>query len=232
MEESVQEINSHPVTAPQTPSTHRKIIPLIVVALVTALLASLGTYFVMSSNQNKQTQIINQNIPTSHPSPTAITPTTVLTNTYSNERLGILFNYPTEWEVVEIDSKGEVMIDNSEIAQRIEIQPKIHSGEGSVIFITYFDNPKNLTLEKLEEENIGQIGMGPGIYSADNKEVTTATGIKAYYSEKVACSPSGCQSYILPYKNKVFTLRSSMNQVVPDQKEILDQILATLKFIN
>lgn len=158
--------------------------------------------------------------------------------TYTNTKLEIIFKYPHEWKTEEsfLESITAGKKQYSELPQRIEIEPNTHTDEGSVIFITYKDNPNNLSLKELEQIEIDKnkytLGGGFGFYSPDDIEVTTPLGIKAYYSEKVACSPTGCESYIIPHKDKVFLLRSSMRHVVPNQKNILDQILSTFKFTN
>jgi type II secretory pathway pseudopilin PulG len=107
MEETARPTNPQPVTPPQTPSTHRNIVPLVVVAVIAALLASLGTYLVMSSQQNKQVQMTNQqnNIPSPSqtievsPTQTAVTTNPANWNTFTDPKGKFSFRYPDTWKV-------------------------------------------------------------------------------------------------------------------------------------
>lgn len=141
-----------------------------------------------------------------------------MTNEYVSGDSIFSFKYPDDWKVVE--TKDYL---------RLEISPKDYNSESSVIFITSTENPSNLPLEDLEKKNTGFSGMGPGLFSKDNISVTNSNGVKGFFSEKVACEPFGCYSYIIPVTGKVYTIRSSMKEVVDNQKEVLDQIFDSFK---
>jgi hypothetical protein len=113
MDQSTQPTTPPPVIPPQTPPAHRNIVTIVIVAVIVAILASLGTYFVMSSNQNRQSQMSYQQ-PTTQVSPTQpmedTSPTTSApvgnvpanwktykTTTVSG--LGYELKYPQTWSV-------------------------------------------------------------------------------------------------------------------------------------
>lgn len=161
-------------------------------------------------------------IPKTTPSPDLYTgdnySTTANWKTYTSGEIS--FKYPQGWKV-----------SSSSSYFRLEITPNSYSGNGSsVIFLTYYDNPNNLSLKAFDDANTGASGNSPGLYSPSNKQMALSDGTVVYFSENVACEPTACDSYIIPYKNKIYTVRSGKPQVIPNQKQILDQILSTFKF--
>lgn len=75
MKETAQQTNPQSVTPLQTPSSSKNFVTIAIVAIVAAFLASLGTYLVMSSNQNKRSQMSYR--PTPQITQSVISPTTI-----------------------------------------------------------------------------------------------------------------------------------------------------------
>lgn len=206
---------------------------MLVGVLILAAVAVGAYYFGGRSNQAKILPQPSPRVNIQQPSPPTIDETANW-NIYTNPKLGVSFNYPKDWRYKEsflesIDKTGKEQL--SELPQRIELSPKDYKEESSVIFITYEENPDNLPLAEFDKKMTGMSGIGPG-YSLDNKTVTTPEGITAYYSDKVSCSPTGCHAYIIPYKQKIFTIRSNAKEIISNQKEILDTVFATFKFLD
>ncbi len=127
MDQSALTTNPQPASPAQTSTPHRNIVPLVIVAVIAALLASLGTYFVMSSNQNKQSQMsYQQSTPTNQASPIESTtePTTPVTKHTTEAtanwqtQSGAVYSvkYPSTWIAKEVHDDyfgDEVTVTNS-----------------------------------------------------------------------------------------------------------------------
>jgi hypothetical protein len=116
---------------------------------------------------------------------------------YTDEELGLSFNYPNDWEVKSSsDKKSEKGHHVVDIVDPTEI---------TVIGLFYYENSRRLSLEELDQKLTGNSGISPGLYSPRSRPVNMTNGITAYYQEESYCV-STCQSYVWPSKDKVFQL--------------------------
>lgn len=179
--------------------------PILIVILIAALIGG----YLLYQNQNKPT-------PQSSPNPvTSNSAETANWKTYTNDRYGFSFKYPQDYTIKKLVEKV-FLIENK---------------DKNSFELWVYENPNNLSLKDYESKNTGEkTGFGPFVYYP-TAEPVKFQNFEAYYTnEEIQCL-SKCGSYIWITKDKIYKLTgSSINK--PDQKQILDQILSTFKFIQ
>jgi hypothetical protein len=203
--------------------TQLKVLTPIVAILLSAVMAGTGGYLLGIKN--------TQSIPTSQPSPT------VIVNMrggewkkYTNEQLGLSFNYPNDWKVNNKVSNSE----NYQFAHRIVyLAPLNYVEDNYAISLLYYENPENLSLDELNKKLTGNSGIGPELSTESAKRVKMSNGVTAYYQKDYVCEPSICQAYIYSYKGKVFQLINypppAPQYRITNQTQIFNKILSSLK---
>lgn len=189
---------------------------LILIVLLILLIFSFGGYYLILPKMG-----INV-LPTPTPTPTIIklpTPTpdpTANWKTYTNNSLGIYFKYPQNYILKQTSAEQTIF--------------SIESSDKSSFQLLIYKNSNNLSLKDYESKNTGKSGMGPNVYYP-NAKLVKFENMEAYYEEKEISCFSKCGSYVWTNKDNIYKLMGSI-QNKPDQKQILDQILSTLKFLS
>lgn len=227
MEENKPVENVQPIASAPPKSTNFLLIGLIVIFV--AALTSGGTFLFMSQKQKVAEVIPLSQVQTK---PTAIPTTDPTANwkTYINNNLGFSFKYPSDWILTE-PTKTDVVEVSKEKQSKVVNGPKIN--------VNYYSNPKNLTLQELDQENSSYNNMqgktNPGLYSTKNTPFIIG-GINGFYQQNnLVCEPEVCPRYIVPTKDNVLLIYlhffgNQQDQI--GQKKVFDQILSTFKFIN
>jgi len=200
--------------------------------LVCFIVFGIGGYYF--GKQSSRIKPLEQNLPT--PSPVATisnisdqnqTDDTTNWKTYSNEHWGVTFLYPGNWEIKKFNNVNE------ELPNYIEL---INNLENYIAFV-YHDNPQNLTLEEIDEENSRidkERGVGidtPRLTSMNYTLVTLKNGNKAYYEKEYFCEPSICQRYIIVGEAKVIEVKIFPRLLqFENYPQIVEQILSSFKF--
>lgn len=248
MEETTQITNPQPVTPPPTPSSSRNLVPIVVVAIVVAILASLGTYMFMSSQQNKQSQMTNQQPTTTQISPTQQTTETITVapettsnwKTYTSEDTTFSFQYPSDWtyetKKTTLELQGKKYNATSILAGRpltegqrkmqgyidINDAPKTYN-DFSLVYATHADFT-NLSADNLIEELIktraSQVDS-PKTLLLNNNIQAKEVGY--------GCQAS-CIDVLFRYNNTIFDASTGPNAEA--NIATVRQILSTIKFTN
>lgn len=150
--------------------------------------------------------------------------------TYINTQLGISFKYPNSWVTKSND------IASTYLHGVVALYPEGQEPQGpipSAIAVSYWDNPDQLSLKDLDQKYSGGVGS-PGLYSPIPQKVVGPVG-PALYQTNANCEPVLCDRILIPYKDKVYVLTEYYNSVDDpnrkSQKEVLNQILSTFKFL-
>jgi hypothetical protein len=138
---------------------------------------------------------------------------------YTDEELGLSFNYPNDWEAKSSsDNKPEKGHHVVDIVVPTEI---------TVISLFYYENSRSLSLEELDQKLTGNSGIGPRLYSPRARSVTMTNGITAYYQEEYYCV-SICQAYVWISKGKVFQLLIYPHPIL-NKNLIINKIISSLQ---
>lgn len=200
-----------PVVSPPTKHIHH-LWSFLVLGFFALLSLSLVAFIIVLPKQTSELKVI-----TNKPTPTPIIDTSNW-KTYTNTGEGITFQYPNSWDV---NNNG-----NSSIELTLNKIPRIE------FLIT--ENPNNLTLKQIDEENTvkdkqrGTIST-PRLESKNFVNVTLGNQ-PALYEKEYFCEPAICQRYVIIGNKKVLEVIIFSNP--PDQRPTIDQILSTLKFIQ
>ncbi len=192
----------------------------------------LGTTFVLGGKLMNKPQNSVTTVATQSPS---LTPTpvdeTANWKTYNNQYLS--FKYPSDWKIADPFSN----IHNSPDYVGIIPLNKTPGGGTTPILIRRYDNSKNLSLQKWEEETDAKAAMSANLYS-NEATTTTIAGLTAYVSDKGHCDPYFCYRAILMAKNNIFVFSNVKDtnqyseQELQSYQEIFNKILPTLKFTD
>ncbi len=198
----------------------------ILIGLVVLVGVVVGVNY-LGIQQNKINSLNNQvNQLTLTPTPTKPFPSVAVSGgvtnpamadwkTYTNNSLGIYFQYPQEYSLKQTSAEQVIF--------------SIESTDKSSFQLIIYNNPNNLSLKDFEIKYTGESGMGPNVYYPD-AQLVKFQNIEAYYVRKEITCFSKCGSYVWTNKDKIYKLTgASPNK--PNQKQILDQILSTFKFL-
>lgn len=233
MEETTQTNNSQPVTPSQTPLSSRNLIPIVVVAVIAAILASLGTYFVMSSNQNKQSQMSNVQPTTTQASPTQ-TVTEPMINTQEGWKTYAKANsweiqYPSAWHVFEDNTAAIGFSDGKDVPRGPDvgqIYVQVASGNTSTSYDTLLakqvgavEKGSKLTVTTLEKLTVDG-------YPAVKQLEETTPGAATEPSYEVAVYVKGptnvrISASALRYKNDGYTMSSFESEVLASFEQMV-----------
>lgn len=175
-----------------------------------------------------------QNLPM--PSSTPYVGSLPTEQTYTNAALHITFKFPIDWKIqgagVEGDPSFHGLVGFSPLGGS---SPDFQGND--VIGITYWDNPKKLSIKQFDEEGkMYQEEPGKGLYVASAKPLTIG-GVRGYYNQGQGCEPFDCDKYVVAYGDKIFVidrLVSPTDSVVTNtnSRKALDLILSTFKFVS
>jgi len=214
MDQLAQTTTPQPATPPQTPSSHRNIVPLVIVAVIAALLASFGTYFVMSSNQKKQLQMTYQ------PSPSQPTPTE--------------FPISTKPTATVIENGWKVYTDST---GRFTLKYKDGWYVPSATVNKKATNETLKTWLASEDARYRQDPQCTGCYKIFSEKETTVDGHQGVVRE-VSVHPAGrtLGVYILLDDDEIIYLNTCCGDpdqsFPPERHQQFEQILSSFKFIK
>jgi hypothetical protein len=164
--------------------------------------------------------------------PNSSTDPTTYWKTYINEQLGILFDYPPEWEV-----KPYMRAEVPNEVSRTVIDLAHHDSSGHEVMLGtlyYYLNPEKLPLEafELKRKQIEKSNLAPPVHSELDKVVKASNGHIAYYREQAFCEPIACQIYILPGEDIIYIFQNFQHPIQnqPNQNELFSEVISTFKF--
>jgi len=204
-----------------------KVIPIILGVAAVAIIAI--SAYVLGTKQN---QVPVQNIVQITPIPSPTADPTASWKMYNNQQYGIAFMYPREWNVAQRDV--EKMENLGELGKPyiLELRAKPNEQYPPIALLIY-NNVKNLSLEKFQEElRSGPLtGDSIPIWTKFDSQIVNSDGITVYYGNEKYCGSYQCRRYSWKGKNKIFTL-ILFNNYIPTYHQIFDQILSTFRFSN
>lgn len=212
-----------PEAPPPPPTPTKKSNPVLWLAIGFLFLSIVGGggYFVMNFAKRPQPTPS----PTPTPTPTETPDPTASWKTYTNENIGFLLKYPSDWSLKPYDIST-----NYPLHGLVQLASNINSESlDGMIILSYWDNQNRLSLEEIENKYKGEAG-GPDIYFP-NGEMIDFLGKQAYKGENVSCAPMMCDRIAIIKETKVIEIKS-LYGAVNRNKEIFDQILSTFKFIE
>lgn len=221
MDEPIPPVPPAPPVPPVKPTPWFKI--LLAAIGVLLILGLFGNLYLLARNQKPAAEVTPASIQiTVTP---AIDPTANW-KTYNN--LGISFKYPANW----ISEKYEVS-GRAEHHGLLRLKSENYQSEmpSVPLFIHYWDNPEDLTIEQYDKK----INQGAAmLYPLYNSQAQTMTlgGLTARYEPRGDCSPFNCYKYVISVQNKIWEISSQYATDPIEFKSIVDQILSTFKFLE
>lgn len=208
-----------PPTVNPVKQTHRWKLWVLIATILIATLASFLYFYVLKLPLSQ---------PIAHaPAPTPISTqnSTVNWQNYTNNEIGISFQYPKEWHIVTNSEKYKTQSEYQVVLFDLP------NNERNKVILTLYDNPQNLTLENLDKELTGPAGYSPTLYTNQNKKISTIKNVDAYYQP--LCILDGpetfCEGYIVITKGKVFRFSNFSKNY---SSSTFDQILSTFTFLG
>lgn len=186
----------------------------IIIGIIVLLILVIGTASAafLSMNKQKSVQKMATQPPIIKPSSIPTANPTANWKTYTNTQYGFTFQYPSSWTLSGSQLNNQ---DNS-----------------ASVFMYFWPNPNNLSLQALNQSLTGASGKGPNLYTPTMKKIQVG-GQTAY--EIWPCAIDGyageCRKYLIPWKTSVLEIRytsSPKNYAMTD----FDKMLSTFTFIN
>lgn len=231
-----------PVVPPQAPGKGRKSILFLALGLLLLALLAAGGYFFVNKGFLTKEKACTQEAKVcpdgtsvgrtgpncefaACPTPTETPDPTASWKTYTNENIGFLLKYPSDWSLKPYDIST-----NYPLHGLVQLTSNINSESlNERIILSYWDNQNRLSLEEIENKYKGEAG-GPDIYFPNGKMIDFL-GKQAYKGENVSCAPMMCDRIAIIKDTKVIEIKSLYGGVNRN-KAIFDQILSTFKFIE
>lgn len=156
--------------------------------------------------------------------------------TYTSVDAGISFKYPHRWNI-ENNGLDWVKLGTHLATLSIPYKDTYPTSDYPYFTLSYFDNPKNLSIKQFHEEFLYEhrSGMAPaGFYSDKDKEISYPGGIKVRYGN--LCGPTCSDLYVWKHNNKIFLFKVNFNtssfldknlEIIQDK--LLDKMVSTIK---
>lgn len=194
-----------------------KLIPILLIILIFAVLG-VGALYAYGNYFRKETPIVNPNTN----KPITISPTDPTSNWKTYTKSGISLKYPNDWLSEEFTIDG-----GEEVHGVASFKPMNYRLDFSALplQISYWENPKNLSVEDYHNEINRSRQM---IYPLYDKSAETALigNNRGYLSHNADCQPFVCDRYVIPFKGKIWEILVDPGQY----KEVALQIISTVKF--
>lgn len=215
-----------PVLPPAEKSRNWFKILLIIIGLL-IILGLFGNIYLLLQKGNPK--LISQ--PTPAPTQTVLlsTPTpdpTANWKIYNNA--GISFKYPLDWVSEKFEMPGR-----AELHGLVQLMPENYKPDIPImpLFIMYWDNPGDLTIEQYDKKiNQGAAMLYP-LYNRQ-AQITTLGGLTARYEQEGDCAPFGCHKYVVSAQNRIWEISSQYTNNPNEFKPIVEQILSTFQFLQ
>ncbi|MGC9343816.1 MAG: PsbP-related protein [Bacteroidales bacterium] len=148
--------------------------------------------------------------------------------TYTDLVHKISFKYPASWIYEEFEIQGK-----PEHHGLIKLKPKEYEPDIPVIplFVAYWDNPENLTVEEFDQKINEDVEMRYPLYN-DEAEMVKIDDVSAYYESKGDCSPFTCYKYVVSAENRIWEISSQYSKDPDEFKPVVDQIISTFEFTD
>jgi hypothetical protein len=201
--------------------------PILLILIVVILVTLAGSGYFLYQNQKQPASV--EIVPNDNQEATKSAETREW-KIYRNELLGIIFQYPSSWELVP-DNRSEGT------HHGITSIKDANNRATEIGNIFYYDNPKKLNLDIFERERSEQdySGQTVPVYLGDDDIEVAPNGVTYYFRKNGFCEPPKCHIYIVPgmstAQDKIFMFVYFESQA-EKQKEYFDNIMSTFRFFT
>lgn len=216
------------------PQTQKGFVSILTVALLVFLIAAVLWGFIYFEKQ----PVVSQQLPQRLQLPSVATSATPgAIQTYSNESLGLSFNYPKAWQLKVLNLKTETVLPpllapNIKLLHSVlTLNPADYTGQTPPIELIYFDNPSNLSLSDLDKKLTGVTNQ-PLVYSADDNYILTGAGLTGNLRSSGTCGGKNCQIYTFSIGKKVYQFENFLDVNAFGQSDVFNQVVNSFKVVD
>lgn len=190
-----------------------------------------GAYYFGTQKNMQNFSASNPSSNTQITAPTSPAPTDQTANwkTYTSKVGKVSFSYPADWEITLNSNSGATTDDQAAISAFLTpANFQVGDARPGIIGILFVDNSQNLTLPEFEKKY--SVNVPVGLYNSESKQMTIG-GIDGSYSETMGrCDPNKCSQFVVSLPNRFIVFQNyNTGTQVPNQKEIFEKVISTLK---